>query len=299
MKTLLNMITRNMKLFFKDKGMFLTSLITPVILLVLYVTFLGNVYEDSFRSNLSEGVIISNELIKGTVAAQLMSSILAVCTITVAFCSNLLMVQDKISKARTDFEITPVKKSTIALAYYISTFLSTLIITLTAALACFVYIAFAGWYFTVADVLLILLDCVVLTLFGTALSSIVNVFLETNGQASAVGTIVSAGYGFVCGAYMPIASFSSGLQKVLGFFPGTYGTALIKNHCLKGVLREMSSIGFPKDVIEKIKDGVDCNIYFYNTNVPLWVMFLIMFITISILIITYILINILKTKKVR
>lgn len=299
MKTLLNMITRNMKLFFKDKGMFLTSLITPVILLVLYVTFLGNVYEDSFRSNLSEGVIISNELIKGTVAAQLMSSILAVCTITVAFCSNLLMVQDKISKARTDFEITPVKKSTIALAYYISTFLSTLIITLTAALACFVYIAFAGWYFTVADVLLILLDCVVLTLFGTALSSIVNVFLETNGQASAVGTIVSAGYGFVCGAYMPIASFSSGLQKVLGFLPGTYGTALIKNHCLKGVLREMSSIGFPKDVIEKIKDGVDCNIYFYNTNVPLWVMFLIMFITISILIITYILINILKTKKVR
>lgn len=286
MKTLLNMITRNMKLFFKDKGMFLTSLITPVILLVLYVTFLGNVYEDSFRSNLSEGVIISNELIKGTVAAQLMSSILAVCTITVAFCSNLLMVQDKISKARTDFEITPVKKSTIALAYYISTFLSTLIITLTAAFACFVYIAFAGWYFTVADVLLILLDCVVLTLFGTALSSIVNVFLETNGQASAVGTIVSAGYGFVCGAYMPIASFSSGLQKVLGFLPGTYGTALIKNHCLKGVLREMSSIGFPKDVIEKIKDGVDCNIYFYNTNVPLWVMFLIMFITISILIIT-------------
>lgn len=299
MKTLLNMVTRNMKLFFKDKGMFLTSLITPVILLVLYVTFLGNVYEDSFRSNLGEGVIISNELIKGTVAAQLMSSILAVCTITVAFCSNLLMVQDKISKARTDFEITPVKKSTIALAYYISTFLSTLIITLTAAFACFIYIAFAGWYFTVADILLILLDCVVLTLFGTALSSIVNVFLETNGQASAVGTIVSAGYGFVCGAYMPIASFSSGLQKVLGFLPGTYGTALIKNHCLKGVLREMSSIGFPKDVIEKIKDGVDCNIYFYNTNVPLWVMFLIMLITISILIITYILINILKTKEAR
>ena len=30
------LIRRNCKLFFKDKGMFFTSLITPVILLVLY-----------------------------------------------------------------------------------------------------------------------------------------------------------------------------------------------------------------------------------------------------------------------
>ena len=32
------LIKRNVKLFFKDKGMFFTSLITPVILLVLYAT---------------------------------------------------------------------------------------------------------------------------------------------------------------------------------------------------------------------------------------------------------------------
>lgn len=297
MKTLQTMIIRNMKMFFKDKGMFLTSLITPVILLVLYVTFLGNVYEDSFRSNLSEEITISNELIKGTVAAQLMSSILAVCTITVAFCSNLLMVQDKINRARTDFEITPVRKSTIALSYYVATFISTLIISFTAAFACFIYIAFAGWYFSITDVLLVLLDCVLLTMFGTALSSIVNVFLETNGQASAVGTIVSAGYGFLCGAYMPIASFGSGLQKFLGFLPGTYGTSLIKNHCLRGVYREMVNVGFPQKVIEKIKDGIDCNLYFFGTNVPLWAMYLIMILSICLLIGAYVLINILKTKK--
>ena len=46
------LIGRNTKLYFKDKGMFFTSLITPVILLVLYSTFLSNVYEDAFRSAL-------------------------------------------------------------------------------------------------------------------------------------------------------------------------------------------------------------------------------------------------------
>lgn len=35
------LIKRNTKLYFKDKGMFFTSLITPLILLVLYGTFLS------------------------------------------------------------------------------------------------------------------------------------------------------------------------------------------------------------------------------------------------------------------
>ena len=47
------LVKRNTKLYFKDKGMFFTSLITPMILLVLYATFLGNVYEDAFRSSLA------------------------------------------------------------------------------------------------------------------------------------------------------------------------------------------------------------------------------------------------------
>ena len=50
MTELYALVKRNCKLFFKDKGMFFTSLITPVILLVLYVTFLGRVYRSSFAS---------------------------------------------------------------------------------------------------------------------------------------------------------------------------------------------------------------------------------------------------------
>lgn len=42
------LIKRNCKLFFRDKGMFFTSLITPLILLVLYATFLAKVYRNSF-----------------------------------------------------------------------------------------------------------------------------------------------------------------------------------------------------------------------------------------------------------
>lgn len=40
MRTFLSLTARDTKLFFKDKGSFFSSLITPVILLVLYATFL-------------------------------------------------------------------------------------------------------------------------------------------------------------------------------------------------------------------------------------------------------------------
>lgn len=211
---------RNAKLYFKDKGMFFTSLITPMILLVLYATFLKNVFEDSFRSSLeAAGATVSDKVIGGCVGGELVSSLLAVCCVTVAFCSNLLMIQDKVSGAKRDLTMAPVKSGVLALSYFLSTLLSTLIICLAASAICLGYLAFEGWYLSAADVLAIVLDVVLLTLFGTALACAVNFTLHSNGQASAVGTIVSAGYGFICGAYMPISSFSEGLQKVVAFLP--------------------------------------------------------------------------------
>ncbi|MBR4798727.1 MAG: ABC transporter permease, partial [Clostridia bacterium] len=230
MRTLANTVRRNLKLFFKDKGMFFSSLITPLILLVLYATFLAKVYRDSFASALPEGITVPDTLLNGTVVSQLISALLAVSCVTVSFCANLLMIQDKANGTVRDFTVSPVKRSVIGAGYYIASAASTLIVTFSALAVCLGYLASQGWYMTFADVLCVICDVFMLTLFGTALSSCINFFLSTNGQASAVGTIISAGYGFICGAYMPIASFGAGLQKVLSFLPGTYGTALIKNH---------------------------------------------------------------------
>ena len=300
MTGLASLIKRNTKLYFKDKGMFFTSLITPIILLVLYGTFLSNVYEDTFRGALeAAGATASDSLIGGCVGGELISSLLAVSCITVAFCCNLLMVQDKIIGARKDIIIAPVKSSTLALSYYLSTLLSTLLICFTATGVCLLYLAYVGWYLTASDVLLLFLDVFLLVLFGTALSSCVNFPLSTQGQSSAVGTIISAGYGFICGAYMPISQFSDGLQKVISFLPGTYGTSLLRNHALRGVFAEMGNQGFPSEVVEAIKDSVDCNLYFFGDKVALPSMYLILIGAILLLIGIFILLNLLFRRKAR
>lgn len=271
------LIRRNVKLYFRDKGMFFTSLITPVILLVLYSTFLASVYEDSFRSALeAAGASVSDKVLWGCVGGELVSSLLAVSCVTVAFCSNLRMVQDKITGARKNLTITPVRPGTLALSYYAAALLSTLLVNFAALAVCLAYLAKVGWFLTFGDAAALALDVVLLVLFGTALSSCVIFPLTTQGQASAVGTIVSAGYGFICGAYMPISSFSDGLQKVISFLPGTYGTSLLRNHALRGVFAEMSALGFPPEVVQAIRDSVDCNLYFFGEKVSSGAMYAVM-----------------------
>lgn len=275
MRRMWELVLRNTKMYFKDMGMFLTSLITPAILLILFMTFLGSIYKDSFVSAIPKGLEVSDKLINGLVAGQLSSAMLATSCVTVAFCSNLLMVQDRANGTRKDLIVSPIKKTTLGLSYFLASILSTLIVNLAATMICFIYIGCMGWFLSVGEALLAILDVILLTLFGVSLASCINYFLNTQGQAGAVGTIVSSCYGFVCGAYMPISSYGKGLQNFMAFLPGTYGTGLIRNHMMNGALDSLSE-QLPSEAIKAMKDSVDVNLYFFDNSVEVWQMYLIL-----------------------
>ena len=288
MKKIINLTIRNIKVYFSDKGMFFTSLITPAILLILYSTFLANVYKDAFISAIPDGIQISNKLLNGLVSGQLVGSLLSVSCITVAFCSNMLMVQDKVNGNLKDLIITPTDKKTLAISYFLASFISTLIVNLFALGLCLIYIVINGWFMNTNDILLIVLNVISLTLFGCILSSLINSFLSTQGQISAVGSIVSSMYGFIAGAYMPMSQFGTGLRNALLFLPTTYATALMKNSVMESTFRELGKI-IPNDVINSLKESIDIRLIFNNNVISISTMYLIVIITIIILFILYIL----------
>ncbi len=296
MTNLFTMIKRNTKMFFKDKALFFTAMITPLILLVLYSTFLGNVYRDSFVGIL-KGTTYTEDVLDGLVAGQLVSSLLATACVTVAFCSNMLMVQDKVSGAHGDFLTTPHRPWQLAVAYFTASAFSTLVIAVFATLLGFIYLAVMGWYLSFADALLVLLDAFILTMFGTALSSIINSFLSSQGQISAVGSIVSSCYGFICGAYMPISQFSDGLQKLLVCLPGTYATSLLRNHTLRGATDELAASGVPAETLSILREMLDMEVDFFGTIVPEGLMFAIIGGSAAALILAYVLICVIRGKR--
>ena len=136
MRTVFALIKRNRQLFFRDKGMLISSLITPIILIVLYATFLQNVYKDSLQSALPGVMNVSEKLVNGTVAGQLAAALLAVSCVTVTFCVNLTMIQDKASGARKDFDVSPVHRPTLYIGYFFSTVLNSLMVNFLAVVMC-------------------------------------------------------------------------------------------------------------------------------------------------------------------
>ena len=96
---------------------------------------------------------------------------------------------------------------------------------------------------------------------------------------------------------MPISSFSTGLQRVISFLPGTYGTSLVRYHSMRGGLAEMEKEGVPAEAIEALKDALDCNLYFFDHKVEPWVMYLILSGSILLLLGVYIALNALRKKE--
>ena len=89
------LVGRNTKSYFKDKFLFFTSMLTPLILLVLFFAFLRNIYLDSFKAAFPIDFTIDNKMLNGIAGAWLLSSVLSVSSVTVAFCQIWLWLMTK------------------------------------------------------------------------------------------------------------------------------------------------------------------------------------------------------------
>ena len=299
LKKLWALVRRNIKCYFKDKFLFLVSLITPMILLVLFVTFLRSVYLDSFKSIFAQFGFSpeSNRITEGLAGAWLLSSILSVCSVTVAICSNAVMVSDRAEGTANDFYVSPVKGVTLTVSYFISNFIVTLIVMLAVMAVGFIYLAVVGWYLTALDVLMILVDIICCVLFGTLLAGVVESFISSQGALSAISALVSAMYGFICGAYMPLSQFSEGVRNVLGVLPGTYSVGIIRKHFMMSYVERLGDMGLIAEGQKALLDGFDGNLYVSGTQIPLWAMYAILLGTCAILFAAYVTIVVVKNKK--
>lgn len=284
---------RNIKLYFKDKMTFLVSLITPLILLVLFIAFLKSTYEDSILS-IIQGFDLDQSLIDAFTGGWLFSSVLATSCITVAFCSGMMVI-DKINRANIDFMVSPVKKSTLQLSYVLANFFSTFIITFVLLIVGLIYLACVGFYITFVDILLIVFGIIITSLFGTILANIIWTFTHSQGVVSGVCTLVSALYGFICGAYMPISTMGQGMQYFVSLLPGTYATVLFRQGFLNSVLNRMRET-LPQGMINGIASGFDVKMSFFGHDVSTLALILVISISTIVLLGVFLFINKFKKK---
>ncbi|MBQ7411405.1 MAG: ABC transporter, partial [Clostridia bacterium] len=73
---------------------------------------------------------------------------------------------------------------------------------------------------------------------------------------------------------------------------------LFRNHALNGVLESIKNDRAPMPIpVDGFKDMLDCNIYFFDNQVSIGAMYIVLICSVALLVGAYVLINALKKEK--
>ncbi|CUW06487.1 ABC transporter, permease protein [Leuconostoc inhae] len=238
------MISRHLKIYFRDKGTIISSLIAILVTIALYVLFLGNYLESTINNTI--GANTGNFLFVNT---WVLSGIIIVSSVTVSLGIFGVKVKDDETEIFKSFAVSPVSKLSIVLSYIIAAWIMSFIITLIAFILWTIVMKILGYtIISFSSLPLLLLYVIINILSSTSLTFFIVNFVKSVTAFSSISTIVGTLTGFLAGIYLPIGALPKYVQFLMKFFPPTYGVAQIRSALADSPLKNITQ----KDSISTI-----------------------------------------------
>ena len=246
MRGILGLIKRNLLLFFKDWQSILFSLLTSIIVLVLYLLFLKGTFVSAIQSAMEQypglASMVPQKDIDMFANLFLLSGILGSAMISVPFSCITVLVKDRANKVDYDILATPLKRGQIIFAYFASAVLTSILLNSIILAVGLIGIRMQGNMYLNASQVIKAFSIVALgSISASAIFMIVVLFFKTVSACEAFFGILSAASGFVIGAYIPISQFSDGVQTVCNLFPASQITIMLRNILLNGLLEHINT----------------------------------------------------------
>lgn len=246
MKGFLGFTKRNLLIYFKDVQSVIFSVITSIIVFVLYLLFLKSNFVDAIQG-VMQGMenIISSSDIDMLVNGFLLVGITGSALITIPYHCLQTIVRDRERKIDYDISSTPLKRWEIVLSYFVASTLSAFVMTAVVLTVGFIILSGIGDLYMTREAFLYAYGLLFLgSVSATAFFMIVVLFFKSSSASGAFFGMLSAAAGFVIGAYIPISQFSEKVQTFCNLFPASQITILLRNVILNGILEHMdASIG--------------------------------------------------------
>jgi len=246
MRGILGFIKRNVLLFFKDWQSILFSLLTSIIVLVLYLLFLKGTFVSAIQRAMEQYPGLASMVPQKDIAMFanlfLLSGILGSAMISVPFSCITVLVKDRANKVDYDILATPMKREQIILAYFISAVLTSILLNSIILAVGLIGIRMQGnMYLNISQVIKAFSVVALGSISASAIFMIVVLFFKTVSACEAFFGILSAASGFVIGAYIPISQFSNEVQTVCNLFPASQITIMLRNILLNGLLEHINT----------------------------------------------------------
>ena len=246
MRGILGFIKRNVLLFFKDWQSILFSLLTSIIVLVLYLLFLKGTFVSAIQSAMEQyprlASMVPQKDIDMFANLFLLSGILGSAMISVPFSCITVLVKDRANKVDYDILSTPLKRGQIIFAYFVSAVLTSILLNSIILAVGLIGIRMQGnMYLNASQVIKAFFIVALGSISASAIFMIVVLFFKTVSACEAFFGILSAASGFVIGAYIPISQFSNEVQTVCNLFPASQITIMLRNILLNGLLEHINT----------------------------------------------------------
>ena len=246
MRGILGFIKRNVLLFFKDWQSILFSLLTSIIVLILYLLFLKGTFVSAIQSAMERypglASMVPQKDIDMFANLFLLSGILGSAMISVPFSCITVLVKDRANKVDYDILATPMKREQIILAYFVSAVLTSILLNSIILAVGLIGIRMQGnMYLNISQVIKAFSIVALGSISASAIFMIVVLFFKTVSACEAFFGILSAASGFVIGAYIPISQFSNEVQTVCNLFPASQITIMLRNILLNGLLEHINT----------------------------------------------------------
>ncbi|MGM0436115.1 MAG: ABC transporter permease [Bacillota bacterium] len=230
-----SLVKRHLLVFVRDKWSVFFSLLSVIIVILLYTLFLIQMHE----SGLPDAMQGTTEA-KHLTYTWLFSGVLMVSTVTVPLGFLGIMIRDKTEKISNDFYVTPLKRLAITLSYLIAAFVITVILGVfnLAVGQVIVYLNASEWLSALAFLKVLALTALSSALFTAMLYTAVS-FLKTQNAHGTMSSIIGTLVGFLAGLYVPIGSFGESFQTFLSLTPFMQVSALFRTVYMEQAIGEV------------------------------------------------------------
>lgn len=299
MRQYIQLVKRNLLIYFRDKGAVFFSFLSMFVILCLMMFFLGDVNITALTEkfallpNRDETADRQNAYL--LILTWTAGGIIPVNSVTVTLSSFSVMIKDKTSRRFDSIYTSPVGRSAVALSYITSACFSSIIIcTLTFVISeiyCFVS---GGAVLALISHIKIFIMIIVNSFAYSAIMYLCAVFIKSEGAWSGFGTVIGVLVGFLGGIYMPIGQLSTTLAAALKCTPVIYSTVMFRQIICEDALNTLF-YGVPGEITEAYKETMGITISLFDKNISSAVCMAIL----AAFGIVFIIAGILKTKYLR
>ena len=240
------LISRNRKVYTRDRLAFFMSFLSVIILILVYQVFLGQIQIDAIKEALGSDTA-SSDTIK-MVNYWLISGLTTIISMTSTLGAFGVMVSDKEKKLSEDFKVE--------LSYAIFAILFGIILTMfSCVFAIGIFNGFSSLLdYSAMDYLKIFGIVSLSTVLSATIVLPVLAFIRTSSAFTTLSTIVGTFIGFISGVYLSIGSVGETLQQVMSWFPMTQVNALLKQVLMKDSIAQVFDSA-PSSVVNEYKES--------------------------------------------